>query len=53
MLSSKIITPTLVNPVDIRTVLGNIQKVIPKYITLPNEANPNIWSFYSFLKVNQ
>ena len=32
-LGSKIVTPTLVDPVDIRTKLNNIQKVIHTYLS--------------------
>ena len=35
-LSNKVVTPTLMYPLDLRTIPDNIQKFIPKYLNLPN-----------------
>ena len=39
----------LIDPIDLKTILNNIQAVIPSYLSLPNDPNTNIWSFYKFL----
>ena len=51
-LNNKIVAPTLIHPVDLRRILHNIWIVIPKYLSLLNNPNPNIWSFWGFLKVH-
>ena len=45
-LGSKSVTPTLIDAIDLKTILTNIQAVIPSYLSLPNDPNTNIWSFY-------
>ena len=41
----------LVDPIDLKTILTNINVVIPSYLSLPNDQNTNIWSFYKFLEI--
>ena len=43
-LGNQVVTPTIIKPVDVRTILNNIQNIIPKYLSLPGEPNTNIWS---------
>ena len=40
-LSNKIVTPTLIDPVNLSTILNNIYKVITKYLSLPSDQNIN------------
>ena len=47
---SKFVTPTLINPIDLKTILTNIQAVIPSYLNLPNDPNNYIGSFHKFLE---
>ena len=42
----------LINPVDLKTILNNIQAVIPSYLSLPNDLNTSIRSFYEFLEIH-
>ena len=51
-LGSKIVTPMLINHTDLKTILTNIQAVIPSYLSLPNDPNTIILSFYEFLKIH-
>ena len=52
-LRNKMVTSTLVDHMDFRTILNNIQsKVIAKYLSLPSDPNTDIGSFFEFLKVN-
>ena len=51
-LGSKIVTPMLINPIDLKTILTYIQAVIPSYLSIPNDRNTNIWSFYEFLEIH-
>ena len=44
-LSNKIDTPTLIDPINLKTIMNNIQKVLPTYLSLPHNAESNIWSF--------
>ena len=41
-LSNKVITLPLTDAVDLRTILNNIQKVIPKYLSLASDPKTNI-----------
>ena len=51
-LGSKIVTPMLIDPIDLKTILTNIQAVIPSYLSLLNDPNPNIRSFYEFQEIH-
>ena len=51
-LRSKIVTPMLVSPIDLKTILTNIQAVFPSCLSLPNDPNTNIWYFYEFLETH-
>ena len=51
-LSNKTVTPTPTDPVDLMTILNNVQTVIPSHLSLPNKPYTNIWSFYEFLKIH-
>ena len=48
-LSNKIATPNLSDPVDLKTMLNNMQNVIPKYFSLSSDPNSNIMSLFDFL----
>ena len=50
-LGSKIVTPSLTDAIDLETIPTNIQAVIPSYLSLPNDLNTNIWSFYKCLEI--
>ena len=50
-LDNKIVTHSLIDPVDLRTILNNIQNVILKYLSLTSSQNNDIWTFHDFLKV--
>ena len=50
-LSTKIVTPTLIDPTDLKIILNNIQTVVPSYLSLPSDPSTNTWSFYKFLKI--
>ena len=41
-----------IDPIGLKTILTNIQTVIPSYLSLPNDRNTNIWSFYKFLEIH-
>ena len=41
-LGNKIVTPTLIDPVDLRAILNNIQNIIPSYSGLPDNPNTDI-----------
>ena len=41
-LSNKTVPPTINDHVDLRTILNIIQKVIPKYVSLPSDLTTNI-----------
>ena len=47
-LGSKIVIPILMNPIDLKTILTNIQAVIPSYLSFPTK----IWPLYEFLEIN-
>ena len=49
---SKIVTPMLIDPIDLKTIHTNIQAVLLLYFSLPNEPNTNIWFFYTFLEIH-
>ena len=51
-LGSKIVTPMFIYPIDLKTILTNTEAVIPPCLSLPNEPNINIWSFYKFLEIH-
>ena len=38
-LGNKIITPTLIDPVDLKTILFNKQGFTPSYLSLPSDPN--------------
>ena len=52
ILGSKIVTPMLIDTINLKTVLTSVQAVIPPYLSLPNNLNANIWSFYKFLEIH-
>ena len=47
-LSYKIVTPTLINPVDLKTILNNVQTVIPLYLSLSMNLIPTSGPFMNF-----
>ena len=49
-LSNKIVTPNLVDPMNIKNVISDIQKVLPKYLSSPSNPESNVWPFYEFVK---
>ena len=51
-LGNKNVTATPMDPIDLMTILNNIQTVLPSYLSLPRYPNTNIWSFYKFLKIH-
>ena len=42
---SEVVATTLIDPVVLITIQNNIQKVISKYLSLPSDLDPYIWSF--------
>ena len=51
-LGSKIVTPMIFDPADLKTILPNIQTVITSYLSLPTDPYINTWSFYKFLEIH-
>ena len=51
-LDNRKVTLTLINPVELKAILKSIQKIIAKYLSLLNNLNTDIWSFYDFLKAH-
>ena len=49
-LGNEIITQTLIDPVDLKTILKNIQAAIPLYLHLPSDPNTDIWPFTNSLR---
>ena len=43
---------TLTDPIGLKSIINNIQKVMPQYLSLSSDPNANSWSFYVFLKVH-
>ena len=52
ILGSISVTPMLIDLIDPKTILINTQAVIPSYLSLPNDSNTNIWSFYKVLEIH-
>ena len=50
-LGSKTVTPMLISPVDLKTILNNNQALILSYLSIPNDPNTNIWSC-EFLEIH-
>ena len=42
----------LIDPIALKTILTDIQAVVPSDLSLPNDPNTNIWSFYEFLEIH-
>ena len=42
----------LIDPIDLKTILTNIQPVTPSYLSLPIDPGNSIWSFYEFLEIH-
>ena len=51
-LSSKIVTQAFINHVDLKSILNNIQTIIPSYLSFTKDPSTNIWSFYQFIKMH-
>ena len=51
-LSNKIVRSTLIDPIGLITILNNLDKALPSYISLFNSLKSNICQFFEFLKVH-
>ena len=50
-LCSKSLHLILIDPVYERTILNDLQNIIPKYLNLPRNSNSNPWTFNNLLKI--
>ena len=51
-ISNNIVTPTLVNLINLRAKMTNIWKIPPEYLSLPSNPETNIWPYYKSIKVH-